>query len=157
MTTPTQIWTRAVRHPAFECGGWAFVRSGSELLGQAGGARNTTVQRMVLSGLTASLKDLPPGPVDLDLGDRRIAQVTAKILSGGELTEAEQPEEDLDLWAQMTTALKGRKVTFKLGALTAGGPAAFAQAWADLAMDKAKAAGPFTASIPKPNLAKLRF
>lgn len=112
---------------------------------------------MVLSGLTASLKDLPPGPVDLDLGDRRIAQVTAKILSGGELTEAEQPEEDLDLWAQMTTALKGRKVTFKLGALTAGGPAAFAQAWADLAMDKAKAAGPFTASIPKPNLAKLRF
>lgn len=157
MTTPIRIWTRAIRHPAFECGGWAFVRSGPELYGQAGGARRTTVQRMVLSGLTASLKDLAPGAVDFDLGDRQIAQITAKIVAGGELAEAERPEEDLDLWAHLTTALKGRKVTFRLGAHTTGGPAAFTQAWADLAMDKAKVSGPFAASIPKPNLAQVKF
>jgi hypothetical protein len=33
-------------------------------------------------------------------------------------------------------------------------PCAFAAAWAELAMDKAKATGPFSAAIPKPNLAK---
>ena len=47
-------------------------------------------------------------------------------------------------------------MTFRLGAVTAGGPAAFAQAWANLAMDKAKAAGAFTAAIPKPNLARVK-
>lgn len=156
MTTPNQIWTRAVWHPAFKCGGWAFVRSGAELTGQAGGERNTSLQRMVLAGLTASLKGLSPGPIAFDVGDRTVAQITAKILSGAALTEAETPSEDLDLWAQLTTGLKGRGVTFRLGALTAGGPAAFAQAWADLAMDKAKAAGAFAAAIPRPNLARVK-
>ena len=33
-------------------------------------------------------------------------------------------------------------------------PTAFAAAWAELAMDKAKATGPFAAAIPKTNLAK---
>jgi len=157
MTTPIQIWTRATWHSAFKCGGWAFVRSGADLTGQAGGDRNTSPHRMVLAGLTASLKDLPPGPIDLDPGDRTIARITAKILSGAELSDAERPSEDLDLWAQLTTGFKGRRVTFSLGALSPGGPAAFAQAWADLAMEKAKAAGPFTAAIPKPNLARVKI
>jgi len=82
MSTPIQIWTRAAWHPAFTCGGWAFVRSGAELVGQAGGDRNTSLQRTVLAGLTASLKGLPPGPVAFDMGDRAVAQITAKILSG---------------------------------------------------------------------------
>lgn len=112
---------------------------------------------MVLAGLVASLKDLPSGPVAFDLGDRATAQTTAKILSGAVLTEGETPSEDLDLWAQLTTGLKGRGVTFRLGALTAGGPAAFAQAWADLAMDKAKASGGFVAAIPRPNLARVKL
>ena len=156
MTPPIQIWTRAAWHPAFTCGGWAFVVSGVDLSGKAGGERNTSLQRMVLAGLTASLKDLRPGPVAFDMGDRATAQVLAKILSGAPLTDAERPAEDLDLWAQLTTGLKGRSVTFKLGALTAGGPAAFAQAWADLALEKAKSAGTFTAAIPKPNLARIK-
>ena len=157
MTTPIQIWTRAVWHPAFKCGGWAFVRSGAELAGQAGGDRNTSLQRMILAGLVASLKDLPPGAVAFDVGDRTVTQITAKILSGAALSEAETPSEDLDLWAQLTTGLKGRGGTVRLGALTAGGPAAFAQAWADLAMDKAKASGAFTAAIPRPNLARVKI
>ncbi len=156
MIPPIQIWTRAAWHPAFTCGGWAYVRSGGELSGKAGGERNTSLQRMVLAGLTTSLTDLQPGPVVFDLGDRTTAQVLAKILSGAPLTDAERPAEDLDLWAQLTTGLKGRSVTFKLGALTAGGPAAFAQAWADLALEKAKSAGTFTAAIPKPNLARIK-
>jgi hypothetical protein len=35
-----------------------------------------------------------------------------------------------------------------------GTPTAFAAAWADLARDRAKDKGAFTAAIPKPNLAK---
>ncbi|OXE36441.1 MAG: hypothetical protein CGW95_07695 [Phenylobacterium zucineum] len=156
MTLPIQIWTRTAWHPAFKCGGWAFVRSGVELLGKAGGDRNTSPQRMGLAGLTASLTDLPSGPVAIDIEDRGLAQTTAKILSGANLSDAERPTEDLELWAQLITALKGRSVRFKVGALSPGGPAAFAQAWADLAMDKAKTAGPFTAAIPKPNLARVK-
>ena len=61
------------------------------------------------------------------------------------------------LWAQLATALKGRTVTLGTSEPSVGSPAAFAQAWADLARDKAKAAGPFASAIPKPNLAKLKL
>jgi len=102
---------------------------------------DASLQRTVLAGLTASLKGLPPGPVTFDMGDRAMQRAGGggKCLSGAALSEAETLQRDLDLWAQLTTGLKGRGMTFRLGALTAGGPAAFAQAWPDLAMDKAKA------------------
>ena len=38
MTEPTEIWICAAHHPAFRCGGWAFVRRiKGQLSGVAGG------------------------------------------------------------------------------------------------------------------------
>lgn len=157
MTIPHRLWTRSAHHAAFKCGGWAFVRVvAGERSGQAGGERNTTPRRMALAGVVAALKDLPPGAVAIDLGDAALAILARKIAAGQALAEDETPTEDLDLWAALTTALKGRTVTFSAsGGGAKGGPQAFAQAWADLAMDKAKMGGTFASAIPKPNLAKV--
>jgi len=158
MTEPLRIWIRASHHPAFRVGGWAWVRAaGAETSGQAGGARNVTAGRTSLAGLAAALKDLPAGPVALDLADPTLARAVRTIAAGQPFAEDQAPSEDLDLWAQLATALKDRAVTLGTSQPSAGSPAAFAQAWADLARDKAKAAGPFAAAIPKPNLAKLKL
>lgn len=156
---PIRIWARAAHHKAFKCGGWAYVRSDAELTGQAGGERNTRPERMALAGLAAALKDLPAGSIAIELGDPALFRAARKLATGQAFAEGDAPTEDLDLWAQLTTGFKGRDVTFKLGQPTgfAGDPGGFAQAWADLGMDKAKAAGPFASAIPKPNLAKLKL
>ena len=157
--TPIRIWTRSAHHPAFKCGGWAYVRvAGAERSGQAGGERNTRAERMALAGLVAALKDLPKAAaaLSIDLGSPELARLARRIVNGPALADDEAPTEDLDLWAQLATALKDRAATFELGdASFKGGPAPFAQAWADLASDKAKAGGAFAAAIPKPNLAKI--
>jgi hypothetical protein len=159
--TPIRIWTRAAHHPAFKCGGWAYVRvDGAERSGQAGGERNTRAERMALAGLAAALKDLPKSaaPIRVDLGSGELVRLARRIVGGPALGPDEAPTEDLDLWAQLATALKDRTASFELGdASFKGGPAPFAQAWADLASDKAKAGGAFTAAIPKPNLAKINL
>lgn len=158
MTHPLRIWTRASHHPAFRVGGWAWVRAaGAETIGQAGGARNVTGARTALAGLVAALKDLPAGPLHLDLTDPPLARAVRTIAAVQTFADADAPREDLDLWAQLAAALKGRAVTLGTSQSSAGSPAAFAQAWADLARDKAKAAGPFASAIPKPNLAKLKL
>lgn len=154
-----RIWTRFAHHPAFKAGGWAYVRAPGrgEPVGQAGGARDTTAQRMALAGLVAALADLPKAvTVRVDLSSPELARIARRIASGPAFAADEAPALDLDLWAQLTTALAGRTMTFELGdASFKGGPAPFAQAWADLAQDKAKASGAFVHPIPKPNLAKL--
>ncbi len=154
---PHRLWARSAHHAAFKCGGWAFARLiAGERSGQAGGDRNTTPRRMALAGLVAALKDLPPGAVAIDLGDAAVAALARKIAAGQALAEDETPSEDLDLWAALTTALKGRAVTFTASGVGAkGGPQGFAQAWAELAMDKAKMGGAFVSAIPKPHLAKV--
>ena len=161
MTKPFRIWARASHHAAFRCGGWAWVRDdgAGEPVGQAGGERNTTAGRMGLAALAAALKDAPKGPVTLDLADLVLARAVNRLARGPAFTPEEAPAEDLDLWAQLTTALAGRAVTFAPATSQPfkGGPAAFAQAWAELAQDKAKAAGPFVAAIPRANLTKLRL
>jgi ribonuclease HI len=161
MTTSLRIWARSSHHAAFRCGGWAWVRQDGhgEPVGQAGGERNTTAPRMALAALAAALKDAPKGPLTLDLADLALARAVHRIAQGPAFTPEEAPAEDLDLWAQLTTALAGRQVAFTPAAAAPfkGGPAAFAQAWADLAQDKAKAAGPFAAAIPRANLAKVRL
>ena len=156
---PLRIWARSAHHKAFKCGGWAFVRAGAELSGQAGGERNTRPERMALAGLVAALKDAPAGAASIELGDAALIRAARKLAAGQAFEPEDAPTEDLDLWAQLTTTLKGRAVTFKLGQPTgfAGDPGGFAQAWADLGMDKAKAAGAFASAIPKPNLAKLKL
>ena len=166
MTSPIQIWTSAAHHPAFRCGGWASLRLGQgPTTGHAGGARNTTAARMALAGLVSALRDLPAragsaphAPITIHTTSPDLASWTGFLASLSQPTRSgAAPEEDLDLWAQISTTSKGYQLSLARTPLLPDTPIAFAAAWAELAMDKAKAAGPFTAPIPKPNLAKIRF
>ena len=81
--------------------------------------------------------------------------LAAALVLGGQAKPDEPPTEDLDVWAPILTAAKGRRLTFARTTAAANPPAVFAAAWAELARDKAKAGGTFAAAIPKPNLAKI--
>jgi len=163
MNSPIQIWTCAAFHPAYGCGGWASVRSAQgQLTGAAGGQRNTTARRMALAGLAAALRDLPPGgepiasgPIDIRTTSPELALFADVLNSLGQPTQSAPPSEDLDLWAPILTASAGRRLTLVRVPLEPGTPMAFTAAWAELARDKAKAGGAFTAAIPKGNLAKV--
>jgi hypothetical protein len=63
-------------------------------------------------------------------------------------------QRNLDLWAGAATVLRRVRLVAIRADLAPGGPAAFAAAWAEFACDRAKDKGPFTAVIPKSNLAK---
>ena len=141
------IWVETSHHTAFRCAGWAFVRRDADgLTGAAGGERHVTPDRALLSGLAQALKGLPAGAaVEVRTGNRQIAALPHRIASF--TTGEDPPTEDLDLWAQLSTALGAVRI---LPAPTN----AFAAAWAELARDKAKATGAFRSAIPKPNLAK---
>ena len=107
---------------------------------------------MALTGLVSALRGLPtdhdPESIRIQTTSPDLALLTA-VLAG-----RAQPDEDLDLWAQIATASKTYRFDLVRVPLDPDTPTAFATAWANLAMDKAKAAGPFTAAIPKANLAK---
>jgi hypothetical protein len=151
MTKPITLWTASRHHAAFRCGGWASVRVVDGVpSGSAGGERATTAARMALAGLAAGLRDLPA------------TMEVAIHASGGELADLNeilagrlQPEDHLDLWARILVATKGRRTILVRAGATPDGPMSFAKAWADLAMDKAKMGGAFSASIPRGNLAKV--
>ena len=150
-----RIWLAASHDAAHRNGGWAFVRAdaprGGDVVGWAGGERRTTRERMALAALAAALKDLPPG-----LGPAVVApRPDALVLHALMKPPAEPPTDDLDLRAALAKALSGRPWTLAAGDPKAATPLAFAAAWADLAADKAKAGGAFTAAIPKSNLAKI--
>lgn len=154
MTEPIQIWTCAAHHPAFRCGGWAFVRRvEGQVSGVAGGERNTTARRMALAGLAAALRDLPTGqgPVRIETTSAELAGLAGVLTRR---TAPDEPDEDKDLLAPILDAAKGRRLELVRVAAGPRTPTAFAAAWAELAMDKAKATGPFAAAIPKTNLAK---
>jgi hypothetical protein len=160
MSSPIRIWTSAAHHPAFRCGGWANVRVSQGLVSRvAGGDRYTTAPRMALAGLVSALRNLPAGsaaggPVSIHTSSPDLASFAG--LLAGPSTEAEAaPEEDLDLWAQILTASKGRRLDVHFAPVQPDMPTSFTAAWAELAMNKAKATGPFTAAIPKLNLAKI--
>jgi hypothetical protein len=163
MYSPIQIWTCAAFHPAYLCGGWASVRVGpGQVMGVAGGDRCTTASRVALTGLAAALRDLPPGdergvknPVDIRTTSPELAAFAEVLAHLGSPGPTAPPDDDLDLWAQIFTASAGRPLKLIVIPLEPDTPAAFATAWADLARDKAKASGPFTAAIPKSNLAKV--
>ncbi len=153
MTTPAQIWIGAAHHPAFRCGGWASLCvAAGQVSGAAGGERNTTPGRMALAGLVSALRGLPlgtgPGSVRILMTGAELAMLP-EVLAG-----RAQPEEDLDLWAQIAKAAETWQLDLMRVALDPATPTAFAAAWANLAMDKAKASGPFAAAIPRSNLAK---
>ena len=152
MAEPVRLWIETSHHAAFRCGGWAFlVHDGKGLSGMAGGDRNITPERNVLAGLTQALKDAPAGAaVQVSSANAAITTLPRKMAGFA----AEPPLLDLDLWAQISTALGARTVTFAAAANQPKTPTAFAAAWAELARDKGKATGPFKSAIPRTNLAK---
>jgi ribonuclease HI len=157
MSSPIQIWTCAAFLPVYRCGGWATLRdSNGQLTGAAGGERNTTASRIALSGLLAALRDLPAvAPIDVHTTSPDVAKFAAFIHSLGTPRPIDTPADDLDLWAQIATASAGRRLIVIQAHHAPGTPIAFTTAWAELARDKAKATGPFSAAIPKANLAKV--
>lgn len=152
MADSIQIWIEVSHHAAFRCGGWAFVRKDAAgLSGAAGGDRSVTPERAMLAGLAQALQGLPADQaVEARTSSLQVVALPGRI--AGFTAGEEPPTENLDLWAQLTTALKSVRV----GRVEnrPGTPTAFAAAWAELARDKAKATGPFRSPIPKPNLAK---
>jgi ribonuclease HI len=153
---PVRIWIASDHHTAFLCGGWAYVRQADGALsGAAGGERRTTAARTELAGLAAALEGLAPGAaVTIHTPSARLA--AAGTLIAGQAEGEGEPTEDLDLWARIVTAAKGREIRLVRVAPAPGTPAAFCAAWAELARDKAKAQGAFSSAIPKPNLAKVQ-
>lgn len=152
-----QIWIEVSHNPALRCGGWAFVRAeNGALTGAAGGERTGSPERMALAGLAEALKGLP------DTASVEIHSATKSALAATQRSAAmnaggEAPEIDLDLWAPLAVALKTRTARVFTAVNAPRTPTAFAVAWAELARDKAKAAGAFRATIPKRNFAKLRL
>jgi len=152
MTAPIRLWICAAHHPAFRCGGWATVRRvDGQVIGVAGGERKTTANRMALAGLVAALRGLPPGgtPILIETASPELTALP-DVLGGGQFT----PDLDLDLWAQILAVAKGRRLEVIQAAIRPETPMAFLTAWAERAMDTAKARGPFSAAIPKLNLSK---
>ncbi len=162
MTKPIRLWTCSSHHTAFRCGGWASIcEIGGETGGVAGGERATTAPRMALAGLAAGLARLTPvpagaaaQPIRIETGNPALA-VYAGILANFERPAGDAPDQDLDLWARIITAAKGRRLELVLMPPATDTPIAFAAAWADLAMERAKGRGAFTAAIPRANLSKI--
>jgi hypothetical protein len=162
MTAPTCLWIAAAYHPAYRCGGWAAVRVGvGGTAGLAGGERYTTAIRTALAGLAAALGDLPAihagtpaQPVDIQTTSAELVAFAPFLARLSAADPATGPD-DLDLWARIAVAARGRTLKLVHTPLQPGTPIAFVAAWADLARDKAKASGAFTAAIPRPNLAKI--
>ena len=147
-----RIWIAASHNAVHRNGGWAFVRTGVELVGMAGGERRTTRARAALIGFAAALKGTAAGETLAVVASRPDALVLHTLLK----SPKEPPTEDLDLRASLAKALEGRTWTLAVGDPDAPTPFNFAVAWADMASEKAKMGGAFSAAIPKTNLAKVR-
>lgn len=154
MHAPVRIWLEIAHHPAFRVGGWAFVRrKAGEVGGTAGGERRTDPERTALAAIAAALRDLAPGAsVELHTSSSQLLAIPARI-SAAEAGE-DPPGENLDLWAQVATALRGPDVRISRAELAPHSGSAFAAAWAEFARDRAKDKGAFTSPIPRSNLAK---
>lgn len=150
--TPVRIWIAAAHDAAHLNGGWAFVRSGKDVGGVAGGERRTTRVRTTLSGFLAALKDIPAGAPLSVVAARADALVLHPLLK----PPMAPPADDLDLRAALAQALAGRTWSLALGDPDAPTPFNFTVAWAEMASEKAKMGGAFTAPIPKTNLAKVK-
>jgi len=155
MPATIRIWLELAHHAAFRVGGWAFVRvdAAGQVSGTAAGERRLDPGRAALLALRAALQGLPPGvPAELSTASAAVLAIPRRLAAA----EAGQdpPGEDLDLWAQAATALRSGQVALRRAEPAPGSPAVFAAAWAELARDRAKDKGAFSAAIPKPNLAK---
>src|SRR5258708_5374398 len=115
MSDIIRIWVETTHNSAFRSGGWAYVLAEGRALPGAAGAR-----KAARAGARVEVRS----------ASRALIALPAR------LTAAEQPAEDLDLWAQLTAALKARTVSFARTANAPKTPTAFAAAWAELARDK---------------------
>lgn len=147
-----RIWLEISHQPAFRSGGWAFVLAeGRALAGAAGGDRSLRAEPIALAGLLEALNAAPAGAaIEVQSASGSVLAASRRLV--GQATD-EPPSEDLAMWAQLATALKGRTLQCAPALSAPRTPTAFAAAWADLARDKAKTR-PFRAAIPKTNLAK---
>jgi hypothetical protein len=154
MTDQTRIWLEVAHHAAFRVAGWGLVRlDAAGVSGFAGGERQADAERSGLAGLAAALADLPPGArVELNTSSRDLLSIPQRIADAA--SGANPPTDNLDLWAQVTSALARLSVRFRASEAAPKSPTAFAAAWADLGRDRAKDRGPFRSAIPRSNLAK---
>lgn len=153
MTTHIRLWVELDHHGAFQIGGWAWLRDdGVSISGEAGGARQSDLERTALSALIAALRGCGAAAVQMFTCSPSLAALPLRLeaaASGGEA-----PSANLELWAQASTLVGGRvlEVIQVRGATVA--PSAFVASWAGFARDRAKGRGAFAAPIPKSNLAK---
>ena len=128
MTAPIRIWLEAAHHGAFRIGGWAFVRSNAGVVsGSAGGQPRTDAEPNALAGVAAALTGLPEGAA-VELHSASPLVLASGVSRVGLMMRPAQP--------------------------SPGSPSAFAAAWAEFALGRAKDRGAFSAPIPKSNLAK---
>ena len=159
MTHTVSLWIGCTYQPALRTGGWAHICiADGKVTGSAGGDRRISTLRTSLAALTAALRSAgaakPGDSIVIHTTDVEVAgfvQHLSTLATGA----ASPPTEDLDLWAQLQTATAGRRLKVVKLRPEPQSPQAFVAAWAELGRDKAKAAGPFTAAIPKTNLAKI--
>jgi hypothetical protein len=151
---PVRIWLEIAHHGAFRIGGWAFVRlRDGAVSGTAGGARRVDLEKTALRAIAATLSGLTPGePVELHTASPAVLAIPRRIADAA--TGESPPTEDLELWAKAVAALRRPGLVMNPTIAAPGTPTAFAAAWADLACERAKTKGEFTAPIPKHNLAK---
>ncbi len=152
MADTVRLWIETSHHAAFRVGGWAFVlHDGKGLSGAAGGERGASPERTALLGLARGLADAPAtGAIAVASADPLVVGVPRRIAGFAK----EPPALDVELWAQIGTVLKARKVSFAVTRSEPKTPTAFSAAWAELGRDKAKSTGDFKSPIPRTNLAK---
>lgn len=154
MPATTRIWLEIAHHTAFRIGGWALVRlRDGAVSGAAGGARRLDLEQTALRAIAAALSGLAPGETaELHTSSPAALAIPHRI-SDAEAGGA-PPTEDLELWAKAVAALRRPGLVVSPAVAAPRTPTAFAVAWADLARDRAKDKGEFSAPIPKHNLAK---
>jgi len=151
-----RLWIETTHHAAFRYGGWAYLREvDGAVTGYAGGERSLAAGRLELTALIAMLTSLPQGAVTVKTANASLLAVLRLVANPLSPGAEGAPSEDLDLWAQLLTAAKGRTFTLQTAPAAPQAPAAFLGAWAEVGQNKAKGVGRFSAMIPKVNVAKV--
>ena len=154
MATSIQIWLEIAHRAKYRLGGWAFVRGvRGGVVGTAGGARQSDLERTSLLALAGALAGLAQGAVvQLHTSSPELLALPARIAEFEANNSA--PSENLDAWAQVSTGLRRIQLDMRPVSSAPDSRAAFAAAWAAFALDRTRDRGAFTAPIPKSNLLK---
>jgi hypothetical protein len=152
--TAIRLWLEFTHLGALRIGGWTYLRHDAQgLRGLAGGARTIDAERLALQAFSGALADIADGAaVELTSASPLLLAIPGRIAKAQAGDDA--PEDNLDLWAKVTTQLSRLTLTLRRAEPTPNSPTAFTAAWAERARDHARAKGAFSSPIPKPNLAK---